>query len=55
MCVGYLLYEFDKFWFTEKPRDIMEFNIVREKFYRRIVSLLEDKSAVLRFDFSQAD
>lgn len=39
---GYLVYEFDKFWFEEKPESIMYFNIYREKFHEKIKGLLLD-------------
>uniref|UniRef100_A0A9L0SPV5 ELMO domain containing 2 n=2 Tax=Equus TaxID=9789 RepID=A0A9L0SPV5_HORSE len=38
----YLVYEFDKFWFEEKPESIMYFNIYREKFHEKIKGLLLD-------------
>ncbi|KAB0406123.1 hypothetical protein E2I00_000038, partial [Balaenoptera physalus] len=39
---GYLVYEFDKFWFEEKPESIMYFNVYREKFHEKIKGLLLD-------------
>ena len=51
-CIaGYLLYEFDKFWFAEKPRDIMEFNRVKEKYRKKIVHSMKDKRAFLSTNF----
>lgn len=44
---GYLVYEFDKFWFEEEPESIMHFNHYREKFHEKIKSLLLDYSVVL--------
>lgn len=38
----YLVYEFDKFWFEEKPESIMLFNVYREKFHDKIKGLLLD-------------
>ncbi|TKC52953.1 hypothetical protein EI555_009357 [Monodon monoceros] len=38
----YLVYEFDKFWFEEKPESIMYFNVYREKFHEKIKGLLLD-------------
>lgn len=46
------MYEFDKFWFSEKPADIMQFNYVKEKFHKQIVHLLKDKSATLNGTFA---
>ena len=46
------MYEFDKFWFAEKPRDIMQFNYVKEKFQKRIIHLLKDKKATLNGTFA---
>ena len=39
---GYLVYEFDKFLFEEKPESIMYFNVYREKFHEKIKGLLLD-------------
>lgn len=47
----YLMYEFDKFWFTEKPRDIMQFNPVKEKFQKQLIQRLKDKSTTLSHSF----
>ncbi|ELT96056.1 hypothetical protein CAPTEDRAFT_156531 [Capitella teleta] len=43
----YLLYEFDKFWFSQETIDIMQFNHVKQKFQKRIVQRLKDKHATL--------
>lgn len=45
--LGYLVYEFDKFWFEEEPESIMHFNQYREKFHEKIKGLLLDYDAVL--------
>ncbi|XP_064608499.1 ELMO domain-containing protein 2-like [Liolophura sinensis] len=37
----YLFYEFDKFWYKERPKTIMEFSHVRDKFQKRIISQLK--------------
>jgi len=42
-----LLSEFDKFWISEKPRDIMEFNRIKEKFQKKMTHRLKDRKAVL--------
>lgn len=42
LTTGYLVYEFDKFWFEEKPESIMYFNMYREKFHEKIKGLLLD-------------
>lgn len=44
---GYLVYEFDKFWFEEEPESIMHFNQYREKFHEKIKGLLLDYNVVL--------
>ncbi|KAK7097334.1 ELMO domain-containing protein 1-like isoform X2 [Littorina saxatilis] len=49
----YLMSEFTKFWFKEKPKDIMEFSRIREKFRRHIISLLKDPKTTLKTDFQQ--
>lgn len=43
----YLVYEFDKFWFEEKPESIMLFNVYREKFHEKIKGLLQDYNVSL--------
>lgn len=48
-CV--LFYEFDKFWIQENPRDIMEFNRVKQKFQRKLIRSLRDKKAHLKGSF----
>lgn len=45
--LGYLVYEFDKFWFEEEPESIMHFNQYREKFHEKIKGLLLDYDAIL--------
>lgn len=47
LIAGYLVYEFDKFWFEEKPESIMYFNIYREKFHEKIKRLLLDYNVSL--------
>lgn len=47
LTAGYLVYEFDKFWFEEKPESIMYFNIYREKFHEKIKGLLLDYNVSL--------
>ena len=37
--------EFDKFWLSEKPKDVMEFNRIRDLFENQMRTLLEDRSA----------
>lgn len=43
----YLLCEFDKFWFTERPVDVMQFNAIKEKFQKFIIRKLRRKSCSL--------
>jgi len=47
LCAGYLFVEFDKFWFDERPRDIMEFNRVKTKFQKQVIHKLKNKSTIL--------
>lgn len=47
LTTGYLVYEFDKFWFEEKPESIMYFNVYREKFHEKIKGLLLDYNVSL--------
>ena len=53
VCAGYLMSEFTALWFSEKPKDIMEFSRIRDKFQRRIASLLKDPTTVLKADFQE--
>ncbi|KAJ8297396.1 hypothetical protein KUTeg_023927 [Tegillarca granosa] len=50
----YLFLEFDKFWFDEKPKDIMEFGRVRKKFKQEILHrLMSESTTVLKMDISK--
>lgn len=49
----YVFYEFDTFWFSEKPKDIMEFGKIREKYRKKLVSRLKEKDTVLTAEFQQ--
>ncbi|KAK6976618.1 ELMO domain-containing protein 2 [Biomphalaria glabrata] len=49
----HLLYEFAKFWFAAKPKDIMEFNTVREQFHTYIQFTLTSPSACLQSSFQK--
>ncbi|ESO93809.1 hypothetical protein LOTGIDRAFT_209335 [Lottia gigantea] len=44
----YLFQEFNKFWFNEKPKDIMEFSRLRDKFNRKILNQLKNPQTVLQ-------
>lgn len=46
--LGYLAYEFDKFWVAEEPESIMQFNQYREKFHDKVKTLLQDPDVCLR-------
>ncbi|UYV64425.1 ELMOD1 [Cordylochernes scorpioides] len=48
----YFFFEFDKFWLSEKPQDIMEFSRIRAKFEERMSSLLSRTGAVLNFNMA---
>ena len=50
VCAVYLFYEFDKFWFAEKPADIMQFNVVKDKFIARVAEQLQQQTAQLTLD-----
>ncbi|PRD23670.1 UNVERIFIED_CONTAM: ELMO domain-containing protein 1 [Trichonephila clavipes] len=47
---SYLFYEFDKFWLSEKPRDIMEFSRIRAKFQTKILKQLENPKTQLKLN-----
>ncbi|PNF30272.1 ELMO domain-containing protein 1 [Cryptotermes secundus] len=43
----YLFYEFDRFWVEAKPRNVMDFSYIKEKFESRIrISLMNPASAL---------
>ena len=52
---GVLFHEFDKFWISENPRDIMEFNNVKQKFQRKLIRSLRDKKACLKGSFVSSE
>ena len=52
LSTGYLMFEFDKFWLAEKPKDIMEFNRVKNKFQKKIIHMLKDRTVSLRGSFN---
>lgn len=45
---SYLFVEFDKFWLAEKPRDVMEFNRIRDLFENNIRAKLSDNSVTFK-------
>lgn len=47
----YLFYEFDKYWVASKPRDVMEFTFIKEKFESNIKSILSEPTAIFAIDF----
>jgi hypothetical protein len=48
---GYMFREFVTFWFNEKPKDIMEFGRLRDKFKKKIKNRLkEDFTTILKFE-----
>ncbi|NWW35187.1 ELMD1 protein, partial [Panurus biarmicus] len=51
----YLMHEFHKFWIDEDPVDIMEFNRVREKFYKRILRQLQNPEMALCPHFAASE
>lgn len=53
--VGYLMHEFHKFWIDEDPLDIMEFNRVREKFYKQILRQLQNPEMALCPHFAASE
>lgn len=51
----YVFYDFDTFWFSEKPKDIMEFGKVREKYRKRLVARLKQKDVLLTAEFQEKE
>ena len=45
---SYLFIEFDKFWLECQPKDIMEFNRIRDLFENIVRTKLEDKTTCFR-------
>ncbi|XP_076044267.1 ELMO domain-containing protein 2 [Oratosquilla oratoria] len=48
---SYLFFEFDQLWRHEKPRDIMEFNRVRNKFEVQVKEKLKDPMTLFKCNF----
>lgn len=46
----YLFYEFDRLWLESKPRDMMDFSQIFEKFRNLIVAQLADPASVFRIN-----
>lgn len=49
---SYLFYEFDRYWIECKPKNIMEFSSIKEKFERNIRLSLQDPLTVFRINMS---
>ncbi|KAJ8980383.1 hypothetical protein NQ317_009377 [Molorchus minor] len=49
---SYLFYEFDRFWLECKPRDIMEFSTIKDRFENNIRVSLQDSSTTFRIGVS---
>lgn len=49
---SYLFYEFDKYWIESKPKNIMEFSHIKEKFEKNIRQSLQDPRNVFRINIS---
>ncbi|XP_063226635.1 ELMO domain-containing protein 2 [Bacillus rossius redtenbacheri] len=47
---SYLFCEFDKFWIESKPRSMMEFAFIKERFEKSVRSNLLDSNCVLRIN-----
>jgi hypothetical protein len=47
----YLFYEFDKFWVESKPKDVMEFTYIKDKFESNIRSLLANQSTMFKINY----
>ena len=49
---SYLFIEFDRFWLSEKPKDIMEFNRIRDLFENNIRNLLRDPRTCFKINIT---
>ncbi|KAH3835163.1 ELMO domain-containing protein 2-like [Dreissena polymorpha] len=47
----YAFSEFDAFWLSEKPKDVMEFGPVREKYRKKLTAKLKENNMVLTAKF----
>ena len=53
MHTGYVFTEFDRFWFAEKPKSVMEFGSVRDKFEKKVVGMLmKNDNAILHNNYT---
>lgn len=48
----YLLFEFDMYWMKTKPENLMQFNIVHEKFERAIIKCAEKENCHFKMNLS---
>lgn len=48
----YLFYEFDRFWVEAKPRNVMDFSYIKEKFESRIRISLTNPASVFRINIA---
>lgn len=48
----YLFYEFDSYWMNAKPDNLMEFNIVQEKFERSIKKVTDRENCLFKMNLS---
>ncbi|KAK2170431.1 hypothetical protein LSH36_3g29019 [Paralvinella palmiformis] len=50
----HFFWDFDQFWRDEKPKDIMQFNVIKDKYEEKMKTKLKgDKDAVLKGVFTQ--
>ncbi|XP_071445021.1 ELMO domain-containing protein 2 [Hetaerina americana] len=52
---SYLFFEFDKFWINEKPKNVMQFSIVRDKYEKNLKERLLDPNGILKLNFRVDD
>ena len=52
ICVpGYFMSDFIRFWYAERPVNVMDFGRIRDKFYRHVHKLLKRSDCTLRTSF----
>lgn len=51
----FLFYEFDRFWIEAKPKNVMDFTHIKERFVKVIRSMLVSKDTVFRINISVDD
>ena len=50
LFVGNIFMEFDEYWYSENPEDIMQFNRIRKQYEQRVIKQLKsDKNMIFNY------